>query len=188
MDTKYLKINIDPEGIVKKYRPLRKIKIPLFYDIVYFPYYVVSIKATLHTILIKNKPLLEYRAVNAVEGNVMSMIGVLKQDSTLEREQQLEYKTYEVEAIFPKQESIEQVSINIQNFWQRKIGGPFRLKLNIDIEEPEVTMVYKPYWVLYTDESLRYEQIMVVDGVSGLAGMYESISIKKVWLSLQSNK
>lgn len=185
MKGKYVPINYTPSGVLKKYKPLRKVRVPLQFSLVYFPFYLVEIVGGMTIGIIRNREVKEIRAINGLSGTVNTVMS--HPPLSDETEQCVEVQPI----IFKLKSSIDVckrlASENVKKMYDKKYGGPLRPKLTLTLEVGNHYLAYKPYWVITDGENLRFDTLMIVDAVTGLAGIPESNMIKQEFLLL-SNK
>lgn len=173
-------INFMPEDIIKKYKPLRKINIPLKFDLAYHPYFLVTIKCVLRAKLIKEREIIEERVVNGLTSSVSKIYGKPEVNEGFKLLD--DYSCQVIKSNITSFVASEITEKEIQIFISKKYGHPFRPKLKLETKIQEIKEIYKPFWIVYGDRIADKNSVMVVDAVTGMAGVSEAHGIKSIWI------
>lgn len=173
-------INFKPNDILKKYKPLRKISVPLNFELIYYPYFLVSTRSVLKAKLVKERIIIEKRVVSGITSSISKIHGVPELTEGV-----VDLDTYSCTVFKPiisSSSASELTEKQIKAEINKKFGHPFRPKLNFETETSEIFELYKPFWVISGTNIEEKNGVMVVDGVTGIAGVPEASSIKSIWL------
>ncbi len=179
MDKYWVRIDRMPEEIIKKYRPLRKMRTRLSFTGLYHPYFFISLRGDMSNFFIKNRSFFEQRAVNAITSVVYAVFGTPEFDDQSACHEKKAFHLLEPE--IDMDTAVALARENVVNNLTRKYGGPLRPKLTLTVEILDGKEIYKPFWVLHNGTDTDEDMVMVVDAVTGMAGIPESLSIKRAW-------
>lgn len=175
-----------PERILKKYKPLRKVRTPLAFSLLYYPYFLASVTGALQGRFVKRRMVQAQMVVNGLSGSVYRLAN--QPDIQAETVSETEYSFL----IQPPEITASCAGAYAQEAafqgWKRKYQTLFSPTLCWSLESHEEQCVYKPYWVVSNGESVTDEMLMIVDGTTGLCGVPESMDIKKAWRNLLDQK
>jgi len=176
--------NFRQDDILKKYRPLRRVRVPVYFDLVYYPYFLVTVQIVLKMRLIREKMIEESMAVSGVTSEVCKIYGKPEYADDPEPDSTCGMI---LPAEIGRERACSLAEEQLGKTAEKRYGHPFRPKLCLRTEARECVEVYKPFWVVYGDVIGGDDSIMVVDAVTGEAGVPESRAIKKIWLERRTS-
>lgn len=171
-----------PEQILKKYKPLRKVRVPLTFSLLYYPYFLASVTGALQGRFVKRRLVQAQMVVNGLSGSVYRLVNQpdIQEETVSEAEYPFRIQPPKITASCAGEYAQEAA---LQG-WKRKYQTLFSPALRWSLESHEEQCVYKPYWVVSNGESVTDEMMMIVDGTTGLCGVPESMDIKRAWRNL----
>lgn len=175
-------IQFTPEQVLQKYKPLRKVRVPLTFSLLYYPYFLTSITGCIKGRIVKKRIVQAQMVVNGVNGSVYRLVNQpdLLEEVNSPQEQPFLIQRPEISA----GSAAERTQDAALRGWKRKYETLFAPALQWSVEAHEERCVYKPYWIVSNGQDMTDEMLMIVDATTGLCGVAESMDVKKAWQKL----
>ncbi len=173
-------INFDPQGILKQYKVLQKVKAKLNFSLLYYPYWVVVVTGAMNGLLVKDRPIVEMMIIDGVRSKIRKIVHYPET-------QELEVSS---DAIFvsneiPENQAKSLAEAEVQHVWETLRFHPLRPALVGTVRKIEIVPVYKPYWILYNGVDVSPDKLMLVDATTGGSNLPETNAIISKWIELR---
>ncbi|MEY8358803.1 hypothetical protein AALA99_07260 [Anaerotruncus colihominis] len=111
-------LQFTPEQILKKYKPLRKVRVPLTFSLLYYPYFLTSVTGAIKGRIVKKRFVHAQMVVNGLSGRVYRLANLpdIEEENVSESEQPFLVQPPEITASYAAARTQEAALLN----WKRK--------------------------------------------------------------------